>query len=199
MKGFVLGLLLAFGTSGAVAQSIEELQALANERGAELQEYRLLIQNAGPDEQRVMVRALLKSEDGDLQSLGRDFALFSQDPVLRNELIRSILDSRRTLHVSFESEGEFPENLREHISGNSMGGTVHGSKGSVVHAIPEPSKDVANFWSKGDKSFRLAGDTISFDGGNGQWVATLQDDGMMRGSFSLFGRFSVPIEIDLRK
>lgn len=204
MKGFVLGLALVLGASGAAAQTIEELRALATGRSAELNEYRLLLQSVPENEQIVMINALLQSQDAELRQLAMDFAVFSNSKKIKLQAVQGFLNSGAPVLVELANVSSF-QYFDSFIL--RFGGTFSEERGDGLfsYLLPEPKGN--GCWGERGISqrkceFEIVGDQILFgyvDGISVSGTLELTDDGVLAGTVFDNRRNTALMQIDLKK
>lgn len=205
--GGVLGIsaLLGFAAPApALAQSVDDVLAGANAKSAKIKQVLQTLQSGDQVTQYALVEALLKDEDKALRRIGREHALFSTNPVLRNIAIESVF--RVNPQVRMVMTGPNPAEALNWLG--VYGGSHDGQTGFVM--MPVGNFDAASAcWL--DPAFRkcrftIIGSSVQFQmyANGGQAInrasaaLSLQPDGQMRGVFTS-GYGNTTLTIDLKE
>lgn len=206
MKKTTLGVALAISlfAGNAEAQTIEELRALATGRSAELNEYRLLLQDAAIPEQVIMVRSLLASEDRELRQIAQSHALFSASASLRLEALRAILNQKSTLLVQLTDLTD--RTLIEAVRAFGGAYSTEEAIGSYSFSVRDPTS--ADCWgtrgmTQRDCEVEIVGDQVFFSyDGNGwsyQGQLTMTQSGTLEGAIRYREGNPASVVIDLKQ
>jgi len=204
MKSFVFAAALVFAAAPTLAQTIEELRALASGRSAELNEYRLLLQDANVPEQIIMVRALLASEDRELRQIAEEHALFSSNVSVRLEALRAIFDQKSTLLVNLSNLTS--SNLTEAV--RAFGGSFSTEDSTGLFSYTVGDRTAPDCWgSKGHTQRRceveIVGDRVLFIyDGNGwdfQGQLRITQTGILEGDMRYREGQPATVIIDLKR
>lgn len=178
--------------ASAQTPSAEELKAQIDQRMADLESYRELLDQPDPMQSLAAMEVMLASGDSTLQRMALDFGLYSPDPGLRRKALEGFFNSGPSLAVTFDPsglEGDFD------VSMNQVSGSVSpDGKGFATFLVGEFNPE-QNCWMNARTSYCLvslteASISVLFYGDWGQ--GQLQDDGTVNGFADLARMSSIP-------
>ncbi|MBV7378517.1 hypothetical protein [Maritimibacter dapengensis] len=173
--------------------SASELIAKATGQSEEIGLVLETLQNGDKSTQYALVKLLLEEQDPALRRAGREFALFSTDPVLRNLAIVSVFNTNSALRLEvYDAEDPSVYGWVEQV-----GGASNGERAAVVLETLEFD---GSCWGGRTCRWQVRGDHVQFtDKFNSRYAQadlTLGSDGVLRGAIVMnTGRAQLAIDL----
>lgn len=179
----------------AAQTSTADLVRKATEQANQINEVLRALQTADPNTQYALVKILLEEKEPALRRIGREFALFSTNPVLRNMAIISVFNTSAQVRLQLTGAAD-PE-----VYGwaEQMGGASGGDSASVMLATVEYN---GSCWAASNGACRwyIQGERVQlYDKSNSRFAQAdlaLGVDGVLRGPIVMnSGRAQVSIDL----